>query len=63
MTTYWAENAWLPTGPAAGVRFAVEDGRFARVQTRAKAAEGAPCGDARTATAATSGRGATRCMP
>jgi len=40
MTTYWAENAWLPTGPAAGVRFAVEDGRFARVQTRAKAAEG-----------------------
>ena len=84
MTTYWAENAWLPTGPAAGVRFAVEDGRFARVQTRAKAVDG----DVRlpgvtfpgfanthshafhralrggpTTTAATSGRGATRCMP
>ncbi len=40
MTTYWAENAWLPTGPSAGVRFSVEDGRFARVQTRAKAVDG-----------------------
>ena len=40
MTTYWAEHAWLPTGAAAGVRFEVVDGRFARVQTRAKAADG-----------------------
>lgn len=38
MTTYWAENAWLPTGPAAGVRFSVVDGRFAGVQARVKAA-------------------------
>ncbi len=40
MTTYWAENAWLPSGPAAGVRFSVVDGRFAGVQARAKAATG-----------------------
>lgn len=40
MTTYWAENAWLPTGAAGGVRFSVEAGRFARVQARVKAADG-----------------------
>ena len=37
MTTYWAENAWLPTGLAAGVRFSVTDGRFDHVQARVKA--------------------------
>ena len=40
MTTYWAENAWLPTGAAGGVRFSVEGGRFTRVQARVKAADG-----------------------
>ncbi len=34
MTSYWAESAWLPTGPARGVRFEVEDGRFVSVEPR-----------------------------
>jgi formiminoglutamate deiminase len=40
MRTYWAENAWLPGGPAPGVRFAVIDGRFSAVHTRVKAQDG-----------------------
>jgi formiminoglutamate deiminase len=40
MRTYWAENAWLPSGPAAGVRFVVVDGRFSAIQTRVKAQDG-----------------------
>lgn len=40
MTTYWAEHAWLPAGPAPSVRLTVEAGRFAAVQTRAARAPG-----------------------
>lgn len=40
MTTFWAENAWLPTGVAGGVRFSVVDGRFAGVQARVKPVDG-----------------------
>ncbi|MEO8829706.1 formimidoylglutamate deiminase [Lapillicoccus sp.] len=36
-TTYWAEHAWLSTGPAAGVRLSVEAGRFVRVEPRVHA--------------------------
>jgi formiminoglutamate deiminase len=32
VTTYWAEHAWLPTGPASSVRLPVHDGRLGRVQ-------------------------------
>ncbi|HEY7100991.1 MAG TPA: formimidoylglutamate deiminase [Mycobacteriales bacterium] len=32
MTGYWAEHAWLPDGPAAGVLLEVADGRFTRVE-------------------------------
>ncbi len=35
--TYWAEHAWLPTGPVAGVRLCVENGSFVRVEPRAHA--------------------------
>jgi formiminoglutamate deiminase len=31
MTTYWCEHAWLDAGPVAGVRLAVEGGRFTEV--------------------------------
>ncbi|HEU5000728.1 MAG TPA: formimidoylglutamate deiminase [Lapillicoccus sp.] len=37
MTTYWAEHAWLPTGPTTSVRLPVHDGRFGRVQPHAHA--------------------------
>ena len=37
MTTYWAEHAWLPTGPASSVRFPVHDGRFGRVRAHVHA--------------------------
>ncbi len=32
MTTYWAEQAWLPDGAVAGVTLEVADGRFTRVE-------------------------------
>jgi formiminoglutamate deiminase len=32
VTTYWAEHAWLPSGPASTVRLHVHDGRFGRIQ-------------------------------
>ncbi|MGV1008690.1 MAG: formimidoylglutamate deiminase [Dermatophilaceae bacterium] len=35
MTSFWAESAWLPSGPARSVRFEVEDGRFVSVEARA----------------------------
>lgn len=34
MASYWAESAWLPTGPTRNVRFEVEDGRFVNVEAR-----------------------------
>ncbi|MEI2731093.1 MAG: formimidoylglutamate deiminase [Dermatophilaceae bacterium] len=34
MTSYWADHAWLPSGPARGVRLVVGDGRFVSVETR-----------------------------
>ena len=37
MTTYWAEHAWLPTGPVPSVRLHVEGGRFGRVEARTHA--------------------------
>ncbi len=37
MTTYWAEHAWLPTGPVPSVRLTVEGGRFGRVEARTHA--------------------------
>ena len=37
MTTYWAEHAWLPNGPATSVRITVQDGRFGPIQTHAHA--------------------------
>lgn len=37
MTSYWAEHAWLPTGPASSVRLEVEEGRFIRVEARTHA--------------------------
>lgn len=37
MTTYWAEHAWLPTGPASSVRITVADGRFSTVVAHAHA--------------------------
>ena len=37
MTTYWAEHAWLPTGPTSSVRLPVNDGRFGRIQQHAHA--------------------------
>ncbi|MEP6630642.1 MAG: formimidoylglutamate deiminase [Lapillicoccus sp.] len=37
MTTYWAEHAWLPSGPAPAVRLPVEGGRFGRIEARAHA--------------------------
>ena len=37
MTTYWAEHAWLPTGPASSVRIPVHDGRFGKVRAHAQA--------------------------
>ena len=40
MTTYWADHAYLPSGPAASVRLTVEDGRFVRVTPRQRAREG-----------------------
>ena len=38
MTTYWAEHAWLPTGPATSVRLTVEGDRFTHVEPKAHAA-------------------------
>ncbi|MEO7069967.1 MAG: formimidoylglutamate deiminase [Nostocoides sp.] len=40
MTTYWAPHAYLPSGPAAGVRLTVEDGRFLRVTPKQRAHDG-----------------------
>ncbi len=40
MTTYWAEHAWLPTGPATSVRLTVDGDRFADVQVKAHAEPG-----------------------
>ena len=40
MTTYWAEHAWLPTGPAASVRLTVEGDRFTQVEPKAHAEPG-----------------------
>jgi formiminoglutamate deiminase len=37
VTTYWAEHAWLPTGPATSVRITVQDGRFGPIQTHVHA--------------------------
>ncbi|MEP6648835.1 MAG: formimidoylglutamate deiminase [Lapillicoccus sp.] len=37
MTTYWAEHAWLPSGPAASVRLTVDDGRFGHIRAHAHA--------------------------
>jgi formiminoglutamate deiminase len=37
VTTYWAEHAWLPSGPATSVRLTVRDGRFGSVQAHAHA--------------------------
>jgi formiminoglutamate deiminase len=37
VTTYWAEHAWLPTGPATAVRLPVTDGRFGKVQSHVHA--------------------------
>jgi formiminoglutamate deiminase len=37
VTTYWAEHAWLPSGPTSSVRLHLEDGRFSRVEPRAHA--------------------------
>jgi formiminoglutamate deiminase len=37
VTTYWAEHAWLPTGPASSVRIHVHDGRFGKVRAHAQA--------------------------
>jgi formiminoglutamate deiminase len=34
VTSYWAESAWLPSGPARSVRLEVEDGRFVAVEPR-----------------------------
>lgn len=40
MTTYWAEHAWLPTGPATSVRLTVEGDRFTQVEAKAHAEPG-----------------------
>jgi formiminoglutamate deiminase len=40
MTAYWAEHAWLPTGPSTSVRFVLEDGRFRSVVPHSHAQEG-----------------------
>ena len=56
MTTFWCADAQLPDKIAHGVRIQVADGRIESVTT-------APCAGALMAAVATSGRGATRCMP
>jgi len=40
VTTYWAEHAWLPTGPATSVRLTVEGDRFTEVEPKAHAEPG-----------------------
>ncbi len=40
MTNFWAERAWLPSGPTGGVRMTVTDGRFDAVETGVLARSG-----------------------
>jgi formiminoglutamate deiminase len=37
VTTYWAEHAWLPSGPTTSVRLPVHDGRFGPIHTHTHA--------------------------